>query len=156
MLDEGKLASMRNDRNLLRNFLIVPVVLASLAPAAQAGIDQCPKLRGIFDCPAVAGASEQTTILISESRHPRWVTYDYTWEELGKRPEETYYVANEDGRRQPNDWSLLGRCIDGFFFVAPYGEAKDDTRLIHINHNGDYEAVRFGDRKVAQVCKRLR
>jgi hypothetical protein len=139
-------------QRLFTALLLSGLVTSSLALAST---DHCPSLRGIYTCPGRAGGRNETTIVIQESKNARWMTYYYTWEERGEAPVESVFVASDQGRRQDGDWSMLGKCADGFLFVAPYGEPKAETRLVHLNADGDYEAIRNGDRR-SEICKRRR
>jgi hypothetical protein len=130
-------------------------LLLLLSASAFATTEQCPELKGNFHCAVGAGVPNETTILIQQSKNSRWVTYWYTWEDRGEAPVEGYFVANDQGRRQDDNWSMIGKCENGFLFVAAYGDPRWDTRFVRVNANGDYEAVRHGDGRVT-TCQRIR
>jgi len=138
---------------------ILGLALATLllSFSAFAETDQCPDIRGTFACPAgAAGAGMgKTTLFIQVAKTPRWFTYYYTWEEIGEKPVEDSFYANNEGRRQMNSWEMIGKCEKGYFYVAPYGDPQFGTRFVRINADGNYEATLFGDKSV-HVCKRLR
>ncbi len=130
-------------------FLLLP--LSSFASNLQ-----CPKLTGHYFCPALSGSHADTTLIIGESRSTRWVSYYFTYEERGENSVEYRFVANDEGRRQDENWSLIGKCVNGQFYVSYYGDLEDGTLLHGVNSKGNYEVRANKNQTLIEECIRRR
>ncbi len=136
--------------------MILLMLLATLlsSPPARASNDQCPKLRGRYFCPAVAGVHRDMLVIIDEARTKRWVTYYLAYEEKGADAFESRFVANDEGRRQDTNWSMIGKCVENKFYVSYYGDLSDDTLLHGLNSDADYVVSVPKENRILETCKR--